>query len=358
MKRILLCLDGTWNASGDKPSASDTNVHHLHESAQHFTSPNQLSFYFRGVGTKPLERIRGGVFGHGLFEQIKEAYLTVVNEYQPETQIIIAGFSRGAFSARCLASLIAECGVLKNHKLDWADLRDRRAIDELWDLYAQRVDSNTSGTLDDFCRRNCHPVSNDLVGAVAVWDTVGALGVPWEIFGDNDIAKHLQERENTRLKFLEPQLSPKIARAYHAVALDEQRAPFRPTLWEGPRLTDGSILQVWFAGSHSNVGGGFADRGLSDISLDWMIRQLSNNHGLTLRPVKPNPNGLWDPIGETEMDQKAREIRPSHLTLLERRRVPHGALVHPSAALRMRGDADHQAIATRAILDQYTVAAN
>lgn len=359
VKRILLCLDGTWNAASKNRDEPKTNVYKLYQCAQHFSTPLQRAFYHEGVGTEFFEKVRGGIFGYGLFEQIKDAYLDIVNEYEPGTQIFVAGFSRGAFSARCLASFLAECGVLRNHRLDLMDVRDKRAVDTLWELYANRNLKSNSGKLLDFCSKYCHPTTDDLVGAVAVWDTVGSLGIPWEIFGDNAIAVQLQKRSDDReMTLLDDELSPKISKAYHAVALDEQRSPFRPTLWDGPRLNDGSILQVWFAGSHSNVGGGFDACGLSDITLDWMIRQLSNNHGLLLRSVTPIATGVWDPVGETSMDEKAQKVNSSTLTLLERRRVPDGALVHPTAERRIRGDASHTAIATRAILGRYTVAAN
>ncbi|MFM7169037.1 MAG: DUF2235 domain-containing protein, partial [Planctomycetaceae bacterium] len=300
MKKILICLDGTWNEAGSGTAPDDTNVIRLFRSAEHFKSPGQLAFYFQGVGSKTFEKLRGGILGYGLFEQVKDAYLEIVNNYQPGDRIFIAGFSRGAFSARCLASFITRCGILKNQPFDVADLRDKRAIDQLWDLYAQR--SSHAKELADYCSAHCHPPASPSVEAVAVWDTVGALGIPWGIFSQNIAVDLLSSVNAGKYSFLESDLSPAIPRAYHALALDEQRVPFEPTLFAGPRVSDGSILQVWFAGAHSNVGGGFADTGLSDIALDWMIRQLTSNHGLLLKAIQLDPAGLWDPVGKTDMD--------------------------------------------------------
>ena len=346
MKRILICLDGTWNAAGDAAAESDTNVVRLFRSAEHFRNPNQKSFYFKGVGTSPFEQIRGGVFGHGLFEQVKDGYLAVVNEYRPGDEVTIAGFSRGAYAARCLASLLAECGILRDHRFDLADFLDRRRIDLLWELYRNRKQAPEA--LRDFCQRHCHPPAERLVAAVAVWDTVGALGVPWEIFGDDKIAAAFDEHEKKRLHFVDAELSPRIPRGYHAVALDEQRTPFRPSLWSGARVNSDAILQVWFAGVHSNVGGGFPDRGLSDLSLDWMIRLLRKNHGLLLQDIVPDPEGIWDPAGKTGMDKIAGQIQSPALSLLKSRQVPAGSFIHPSVELRLRGDAKHPPLRTTA----------
>lgn len=349
MKRILICLDGTWNAETNPASPQATNVIRLHDSAQHFKSPFQQSCYVPGVGTKIFEKLRGGIFGQGIFEQIKDGYLEIVNNYQPGARIIIAGFSRGAFSARCLASFVATCGILRNHASDFADLRDKIAIDRLWDLYADRTKQGPA--LHSFISRNCEPPTQGMVEAVAVWDTVSSLGVPWGILPQNATVEMLQQASDHDYSFLDSQLPDTVPRAYHAVALDEQREPFRPTLFKGDRLNDGSILQVWFAGAHSNVGGGFADTRLSDIALDWMIRQLSLNHGLNLKPRAVSPDAPWAPIGQTTMDdvaEKAKKIDHGKLQLLTPRNVPVEALLHPTADLRVKGQPGRPGIPSKA----------
>lgn len=348
MKRILICLDGTWNDESNTASPAATNVARLYDSATHFKSSLQVPVYVKGVGTGIFDKIRGGVLGQGLFEQIKDAYLEIVNNYVPGSRIIIAGFSRGAFSARCLASFVATCGVLKNHTLDLGDLADKVAIDKLWELYSKR--KTEAKPLLQYIENHCHPPVPGIVDAVAVWDTVGALGVPWKIFPQNVAIELFRQINELKYDFLEPVLHHHIPRAYHAVALDEQRVPFEPTLFDGPRLNDGSIQQVWFAGAHSNVGGGFANHGLSSITLDWMISQLSQ-HGLILR--QPDEQGNpWAPVGETDMDkaaQKAEHADGGHVNLLAPRKVPADAWLHPSAQLRMQGQPGHPAIPTKAV---------
>lgn len=342
MKRIVICLDGTWNKSGACAADEDTNVYRLYQSAENFRSSRQLAFYDAGVGTQFLERVRGGVFGYGLYDQIKEGYLQIVESYQPGDRVFLVGFSRGAFSARCLASFLMFCGVLKRQSWSFSTAWGERPVDHLWDLYRNR--QSDSKALQSYCAENCYRPDDPLVEAVGVWDTVGALGVPWEIFGKSALAGLAQRHETERLGFLDTRLAPGIGRAYHALALDEQRVPFRPTLWDDPRVSTGQIQQVWFAGVHSNVGGGFADRGLSDISLDWMIRNLSRHHGLELSPVQPDPEGLWDPVGMTGMDQSLENLDDGLLNVRSPRVVPANSLLHPTAVLRIKGDARHAGI--------------
>jgi hypothetical protein len=101
---------------------------------------------------------------------------------------------------------------------------------------------------------------------IGVWDTVGALGIPGQLFSDFDQAKY---------GFLDTTLSACVQNAYHAVSLDERRAPFMPTLWSNPdgspRANDGQVTQVWFPGVHCDVGGSYEEEQLSNITLQWMI---------------------------------------------------------------------------------------
>ena len=335
MKRILVCLDGTWNESGKTETDTDTNVFKLFQKAQKHDGASQVSTYIAGVGTAIFERVTGGLFGFGLYDQIKEGYQFIVNEYKPGDQVIVIGFSRGAYSARCLAGFVATCGVLKERLVDFGDFRDRRAINELWDLYKDRADRPAA--LAEFRSRECHPLDAKIVSAVGVWDTVGSLGIPWEIFETDKFAARLNEKERRLLAFLDTELPAGVAKGYHAVALDEQRVPFIPTLWTGPRLNDGTIHQVWFAGSHSNVGGGFPNTGLSDITLDWMIRRLRGTHDLEVDNVELKPDGLWQTIDLTSMDKAFGKLPIEKVRLLKPREVPADSLLHATADLRING---------------------
>jgi uncharacterized protein (DUF2235 family) len=346
MKRILVCLDGTWNSSGKEEAGSDTNVLKLYRMAHKHDGASQVSGYFSGVGTARFERVTGGVFGFGLYDQIKDGYRFIVNEYQPGDQVIIVGFSRGAFSARCLAGFVAKCGVLKEHVIDVGDFRDRRAINDLWDLFKER--NERPAALAEYCQKKCYPLDPRTVAAVGVWDTVGSLGIPWEVFESDKFAARLNDKERRLLAFLDTELPAGVAKGYHAVALDEQRVPFEPTLWTGPRLIDGSIHQVWFAGSHSNVGGGFASTGLSDIALDWMIHRLRASHGLDVDSVIVKPDGVWQAVDFTSMDKAFGKLPGEKVKLLKPRQVPVDSRLHPTADLRLKGTTGRTPIPTHA----------
>lgn len=109
-----------------------------------------------------------------------------------------------------------------------------------------------------------------------MWDTVGALGLPWS---NVPVVKWF----NRRWSFHDTQLSSAVDAAFHALAIDEERGPFRPAVWRGDAGATGQVLeQVWFAGVHSDVGGGYAQAGLSDIALRWMAER-AREHGLALR---------------------------------------------------------------------------
>lgn len=256
-KRIVICCDGTWNTPDQKDGGKErpTNVVKLARALKPVTSTGtvQVVFYNQGVGTgNILDRILGGAFGAGLSEKILEAYRFLVHNYLPGDDIFLIGFSRGAYTARSLAGLIRNCGILKKEKAD--------LIDDAYNLYRDR-----SGTT--------HPSGEQATGFrqsnsfeprikfIGVWDTVGALGIPisklnW--FGRN------------KYDFHDVKLSSMVDFAYHAVAIDEKRKPYEPSLWQCD--TEGQVVeQVWFTGVHTNVGGGFSDTALSNIALRWMI---------------------------------------------------------------------------------------
>ena len=124
---------------------------------------------------------------------------------------------------------------------------------------------------------------------MAVWDTVGALGAPTPIIG---------KLTRSLVSFLDTRLSPQIKHAYHALAIDEKRGPFKPALWTGSINSDQTVEQVWFSGVHSDIGGGYANTGLSDIALKWMIHksiqcglEFDENYLMNKALINPNVAG-------------------------------------------------------------------
>lgn len=282
VKRIVVCCDGTWNTPDqkDRGRATSTNVTKLALAVAPCDASGleQRMFYDKGVGTGRFDHLRGGAFGFGLSQKVKEAYQFVVANYDPGDELFFFGFSRGAYTARSTVGFIRNVGVLKR---EYAD-----KLDAAYGLYRSRNDRfHPRGVEASLFRKSfSHETRIKFIG---VWDTVGALGIPL-----------------TPLKFLnffwrfhDVKLSTWVDNAYQALAIDEKRRPFKPALWERqPEAVKQTIEQVWFAGVHSNVGGGYEDSGLADVALWWMI-QKAQACGLAFDPsyvsqnVKPNVLG-------------------------------------------------------------------
>jgi uncharacterized protein (DUF2235 family) len=264
MKRVIVCCDGTWDDTGDQ--RMDTNVFRMAR-AIHATQETggvlQIVLYLRGVGTSGLriEKLVEGAIGLGVDDNIRSAYMFIAQNYVPGDEIFLFGFSRGAYTARSLTGLISACGILKRQKL--GDLPCA------WAYYRSDPPHSPEKFLTK-CNTETH--ADARIKFVGVWETVGALGLPGGLFA----------AENAR-KFAFHDTSPCAAMEHgcHALAIDEHRHDFVPTLWTEPAPAGVGIEQVWFAGAHSDVGGGYATRALADIPLVWMAEK-AQAHGLAL----------------------------------------------------------------------------
>ncbi len=263
-KRLVFNFDGTWNRLD---AVCPTNVVLTAESVLPLGTDGvaQLNYYDQGVGTAKGEKVRGGVFGRGLTRNLATAYRNLVFNYTPGDDIYIFGFSRGAFTARSFAGLIRNCGIIRRAHADRTAeaielYRSRREDDKPWSARAEKFQADYAHPLPD-------------IAYLGVWDTVGALGVPNYYM----IARIF----NGKHRFHDCKLSSTVRSARHAVAIDETRRTFEPTLWENfeelnakagkdPRAPDAPYQQKWFPGVHSAVGGGAGMRGLSDQALEWI----------------------------------------------------------------------------------------
>jgi uncharacterized protein (DUF2235 family) len=295
-RRLVVCLDGTWNRPGQKDEGvrTETNVLKLSEALAKL--PDQIVGYFRGVGTDRGEKVSGGAFGWGLFDQIKDGYRFLRENFQPNDAIYIFGFSRGAYSARSLSGMLLRCGIIKRDaNPEFPDLGSdllttqqdgnlrMDVVDRVFALYKRAYDPKNRAEVERFKQQYCHDTAVRLVG---VWDTVGSLGIPDSVI---PFLKKFDKALDEKLYgFLDTDLNARVEAAYHAVAIDEHRKPFLPTLWTDPKdkpprvnVAGSSVEQTWFVGAHGNVGGGYADTGLSDIALKWMIDRATKN-GLKL----------------------------------------------------------------------------
>jgi uncharacterized protein (DUF2235 family) len=252
-KRVAFCADGTWDSASNR-----TNVYKLFKSLT--TSADQVPIYDDGVGANgdPISRLLGGAFGTGLWDKIKQGYTKISHVYEQGDEVFIFGFSRGAFTARSLAGMIAACGLPTKNFTD--DL-----VETAFDAYRDKT--NRQEKLKKLA--NCDMFNGD-IKMVGVWDTVGSLGIPSAIGAIDPLF----------YGFLDTSLNPKIKHGYHALAIDERRAQFPPTLWTGQPAAGQVLEQVWFTGAHSDVGGGEPDdspgkTALSDITLGWMMGKAS-----------------------------------------------------------------------------------
>lgn len=264
-KRLVMCCDGTWNTAGQR---SPTNVVKFCDAVapQGDDGSEQVVFYHPGVGTKRWERIRGGAFGFGLSQNVQDTYSFLVENYEQGDELFFVGFSRGAFTARSTAGFVRNAGILRR------DHADR--LNQAYALYRTDEGPDSPAAV---AFRSAYAVSDQTpIRFIGVWDTVGALGVPnVGLPGTNFL--------NRRWAFHDTKLSSRVQSAFQALAIDEARRPFEPTLWEPqPAAANQELEQVWFAGVHCDVGGGYPERELADITLYWMTNR-ARACGLTFR---------------------------------------------------------------------------
>ncbi|KAH8677362.1 hypothetical protein BX600DRAFT_531243 [Xylariales sp. PMI_506] len=372
-KRIIICCDGTWQSSVSNITNIPSNITRL---ARYLTRSGrdkdgkewqQLIYYDAGIGTgvSALEAMREGGTGSGFVGNVIEAYNFIVLNYHPGDQIFCLGFSRGAYTARAVAGLVTDIGVIQP--------RDMQDFPELYRQYQSHNNGHMFRKTKEWRewiegKRLSNPNQQDLsaasnqpslqwekrphaaapessrwIEAVGVFDTVGSLGIPKVVGWKGAIANPFLELVAKRWVPVEAAgfhnvgLSPYVKNAYHALALDEHRKPFSPTLWhlledhvanskpkvsstelkaalkklhEDSKATEfqlnqawqdlvdaemreelkdhcPNLLQVWFPGVHINVGGGNDDlikpekRGdfeqIAMITLTWMAEQLKHH---------------------------------------------------------------------------------
>ncbi len=268
-KKIIVCCDGTWNEPETKTDSrqNPTNVVKIMRALRPRDANGmaQVVYYRKGVGNvNVLDRIAGGMFGVGLSNNVLSAYRFIVNNYEEGDSLYLFGFSRGAYTARVLGSLIGCIGLLDKNDLEFIP-----AVYAYYRTVPDKRNQSKHGPL--IARLDRKPAKIKFIG---VWDTVGALGIPTPMLGW--ISRKLW------VGFHNTALGSYVENAFQALAIDERRGPFTPDLWSqvenapeiSPLKPDGckpNVIQVWFAGAHSNVGGGYPDQGLSDTAFEWML---------------------------------------------------------------------------------------
>lgn len=279
-KHIVLCSDGTGNtpAKGRGTNVWKTYMavdRHDHEESSELQLQPQVAFYDDGVGTGGVRvlRLLGGAFGLGLSRNIRELYASLVLHYEPGDKVFLFGFSRGAFTIRSLAGMVCRCGLLTRQDYLNAGVQERqRLLKQI--LHAYRSEDKDAG-MKIRKKLGLQQIEIEFIG---VWDTVDAVGLPFDELKLIDAAA--RALRGVRLwGFHDGVLSSKVKLGCQALAIDDERRTFHPNVWE-PRK---GIEQVWFAGVHSNVGGGYPKEELANVSLYWMMRQAQQS-GLRFVP--------------------------------------------------------------------------
>lgn len=315
MKRIVICCDGTWQRLYND-SLTNVALTARSTAARDAHGRAQMVYYSPGVGASlGGVSIWQGMTGADLDDHLLDAYSFLNLNYEPGDEIYLFGFSRGAYTVRSLAGLLRRCGILRRAHVD-------KARDAL-DIYRARALASDSINTARF--RAAHAIawprltreSSTAIDAppvdlriryLGVWDTVGALGIPRVL----PFAIGL----NNRYRFHDTTLSRAVVSARHAVAIDEKRAAFAPTLWTniGRFNAPGAppkVAQAWFPGDHGGVGGDARVRGLSNCALLWVL-EGAEQAGLALvrepGSVLSAAMAEIDPIGASLSGQKRASV--------------------------------------------------
>ena len=340
-RTLLVFLDGTRNDSG-----TNTNIHKLFRAVVDDRTANAradtIAFYIEGVGTG--YRVIGVATGWGISHRVRQAYGWLLHHRRPGDRIAIFGFSRGAYSARILASMLQHAGLPAQPVTDRA--RALAMADALFDAVKQRqatAATRMANARRAAARRGDPPLIPHVpIAFLGLWDTVEALGDPTD-----DPA--LVDLPNTRYG---DQLC-NVEQAAHAVAADDNRAAvYRPVLLTGPHLLadcpqgagqggiDGRVQEVWFTGAHSDVGGSeagdYRGRQLGGVTLNWMLAQPAIGPGgmALLPPDTRFPENPMDASGNGFRSTPIGKAQPRSLAIRQRSvdRLYNGGMIklHPS----------------------------
>ncbi|MWB77613.1 DUF2235 domain-containing protein [Pseudooceanicola sp. 216_PA32_1] len=291
----VIILDGTMSTLND---GDETNAGLTYRLLAERGGTDLSLYYEAGLQWRTWRNSWDVIVGKGINRQIRRAYGYLASRYRPGDRIFLFGYSRGAYAVRSLAGVIDSVGLLK------ASNATERNVELAYRHY--RYGTNAAAA---FRKANCHP--DAVVEMIGVWDTVKALGVRLPLVWK------LTEKSH---KFHHHQLSRCVKAGFHALALQENRAAYEPVMWVSDPSWSGRLEQVWFAGTHGDVGGQLggdtASRPLSNIPLVWMLSQaelcgLALPQGWRARfPTDPNaPSiGTWRGLGKIFLYRSRRVV--------------------------------------------------
>nr|WP_319549614.1 DUF2235 domain-containing protein [Desulfogranum marinum] len=336
MANIVICADGTWNRpEEDIEKDFPTNVLKLSRSIKPAANGiKQHVFYDWGLGSYH-SNVSAGATGRGIHKNITDGYRYIVQNYAPDDKIFLFGFSRGAYTVRALSGLVNNCGILKRS--------DAQLIAEAFKIYKSPLKKNRPNEVAarQFRETHSHPSRN--VHFVGVWDTVGALGIPFSLMG-------LFESHD---EFYDTKMGANVAIARHAMAIDEQREDFEPTIWHPRPGVD--LKQIWFAGVHADVGGSYPPdkkTGIraSDTPLEWMLDEAEVAGLFVEQHLKASitDGGL----GKLHRSRKHvyRLKSPLHRPLVVKGKP---IKIHPSVKSRYEADSSYRPPNLKALVENY-----
>ncbi|MCW4152779.1 DUF2235 domain-containing protein [Halomonas sp. 18H] len=336
MAHIVICADGTWNRpEEDLATDHPTNVLKLSRAIRpEANGLKQHVFYDWGLGSYH-DKLTAGVTGAGIHKNILDGYRYILHNHEPGDRIYLFGFSRGAYTVRALSGLINNCGILTR--------QHARLVTEAWKVYkSPRAKNHPDGEAARAFRANYSHASRH-VHFIGVWDTVGALGIPHSLMG-------LFDRDD---EFYDTKIGANVSTVRHAMAIDEKREDFKPTIWLPREGVD--LKQVWFAGVHSDVGGSYPpDRNTgvraSDTPLQWMLNQ-AESAGLQVEPH------LRDSLtnGAAGKLHKSRKHVYRFTSPLQRELVDadRPTLIHPSVKRRYQEDPRYRPPQLKALVESH-----
>lgn len=252
-KNIVICADGTGNKFGD----ANTNVVKLFGALDLGSPASQVAYYHGGLGTmgspaalsqwsRRWTKVKGLAFGYGLTRAISDCYSFLMDTFEEGDRLFLFGFSRGAYTVRALSGMLHMFGLVRP--------KDYNLIDYAAQMLKSKQNSDSFVVAANFKGTFSLKCPTYFMG---VWDTVSSVGWVWDPMHIPYTARN-----------------PELAIGRHAVAIDERRCFFRQNLWGAPMVGQ-DLKQVWFAGVHSDIGGGYpeSESGLAKISLEWMLSE-------------------------------------------------------------------------------------
>ena len=279
-KNIVLCSDGTGNKGGYTP---DSNVYKIYKTIDiHNKGKQQITFYDNGIGTETNKYVRAatGALGIGFKKNVCDLYTFLARNYEKGDDVYFFGFSRGASTVRACVGFIAACGLVDGKNMKEDELKD--SVKKAIKAYTKHKKPHS---LAEQCKKN-NSYGVIPIKFIGVWDTVSSLGFPrnWYkasigLLALNAIFKALDNISEYILPhhFYNYKLTDNIKYACQALAIDDARTSFWPEVWNEKNRTMENVEQVWFAGMHSNVGGGYHRAGMANVALAWVMQRAINN---------------------------------------------------------------------------------